>query len=225
MNLDLSAVGDFSFWAYALVFAGGVATSIGPCNVTMIPLVVAYVGGQQNVSRGRSLALSATFALGLAITLMALGVAAALVGRLIGPASQGLWYYLVAAVCIFMGLYLLKVITVPLPDWAAQARERIKRRGLLGALLLGLVSGLAASGCATPALAAILTLVMSRGAIVYGASLLLVYGIGRGVPIVAIGAFTGALKRLPALLKWSDAIERISGALMVCIGLYFVWIA
>ena len=82
-----------------------------------------------------------------------------------------------------------------------------------------------ASGCATPALAAILTLVMAKGAIVYGAALLLVYGLGRGVPIVIFGTFAGWLKSIPALMRWSARLEQLSGLAMILIGLYFLWIA
>lgn len=224
MEVDFSAVADFSLWAYVLTFLGGIVTSVGPCNIAMIPLVVAFVGGQKQVSRGRSLVLSSAFAVGLAITLTALGVIAALVGGLIGGNSR-VWYYVVAAVCLVMGLQWTGIIALPLPDWAAGSREKVKRKGVLGALLLGLASGLVASGCATPALAAILTLVMSKGAIAYGASLLLVYGLGRGVPIVLLGTFTGALKRLPQMMQWSSRLEQVSGALMIGIGLYFLWIA
>jgi cytochrome c-type biogenesis protein len=224
MEFDFTTVADFSLWAYVLTFAGGILTSIGPCNIAMIPLVIAFVGGQKNIGRGRSLALSCAFALGLAVTLMALGVIAALVGGMLGGNSR-LWYYLVAAVCIVMGLQWVGVFTLPLPDWGAGTRERIKQKGLLGALLLGLASGLVASGCATPALAAILTLVMSKGAIVYGASLLLVYGLGRGVPIVLFGTFAGLIKLIPRLMQWTSRLEQASGVLMIGIGLYFIWIA
>jgi cytochrome c-type biogenesis protein len=222
--LDLTRVASFSLLAYILVFFGGVVTSIGPCNITMIPLVVAFVGGQKGITRVRSLALSSAFALGLAITLMAMGVFASVVGGLIG-ATSGTWYYVMAAVCILMGLQLSHVISLPLPDWGAGLSEKVKSRGVLGALLLGLVSGFVASGCATPALAAILTLVMSKGAIAYGASLLLVYGLGRGVPIVLIGTFTGWLKSVPRLMQVTSRMEYLSGGLMVLIGLYFLWMA
>jgi cytochrome c-type biogenesis protein len=224
MELDFSAVADLSVWAYLLTFFGGIVTSIGPCNIAMIPLVIAFVGGQKDVSRGRSLALSGAFALGLAITLMLLGVIAALVGGLVGGSTR-IWYYVVAAVCIAMGLQWTGILRLRLPDWGAQARERVSRKGLLGALLLGLASGLVATGCATPALAAILTLVMSKGALAYGASLLLVYGLGRGVPIVLFGTFAGIVKLIPTLTRWTHRLEQISGALMIGVGLYFIWIA
>jgi cytochrome c-type biogenesis protein len=223
MELDFSAVANVSLWAYLTVFAGGVVTSIGPCNMAMIPLVIAFVAGQKQVTRGRSLALSVAFALGLAVTLTALGVLAALVGRLIGGSS--VWYYVVAAVCIIMGLQWTGVISLSLPDWGIRQRVRIKQRGVLGALLLGLVSGFVASGCAMPALAAILTLVMSKGAIAYGASLLLTYGVGRGVPIVLLGTFAGWTKLMPKMAAWAARIEQLSGVLMIIIGFYFLWIA
>jgi len=224
MTLDPNLVSQVSVWAFLAVFVGGIVTSIGPCNVAMIPLVIAFVGGHKQVTRTRSLALSAAFALGLAITLSVLGVVASLLGGLIGGNTR-LWYYLVAAVCIVMGLQWAGFVSLPLPDLAARQRERMKRRGVLGALLLGLVSGLVASGCATPALAAILTLVMAKGAIVYGAVLLLVYGLGRGVPIVIFGTFAGWLKAMPALMRWSARLEQASGLTMILIGLYFLWIA
>ncbi|MGQ9494294.1 MAG: cytochrome c biogenesis protein CcdA [Anaerolineae bacterium] len=223
MAWDFSAIVNISLWAYLTVFLGGVVTSIGPCNMAMIPLVIAFVAGQKQMSRGRSLALSAAFALGLAITFTALGVLAALAGRIIGAGSM--WYYVMAAVCITMGLQWMGVISLPLPDWAADQRERIKRRGIVGALLLGLVSGFVASGCAMPALIAILTLVMSKGAIAYGASLLLTYGAGRGVPIVLLGTFAGWTKLMPKMVAWTARIEQLSGALMILIGLYFLWSA
>ncbi|OGO05602.1 MAG: hypothetical protein A2Y73_08125 [Chloroflexi bacterium RBG_13_56_8] len=220
MEFDFSSVADFSLWSYLLVFVGGIVTSVGPCNIAMIPLVIAFVGGQKDIGRRQSLILSTGFACGLAITLTILGVFAALIGG-----NTSIWYYVVAAVCIVMGLQWLGVLALPLPDWAARSRERVKRQGVLGALLLGLSSGLVASGCATPALAAILTLVMAKRAIVYGASLLLVYGLGRGVPIVLFGTFAGLVKHMPRMMKWTSKLEQVSGALMVCVGLYFIWIA
>jgi len=224
VTFDVTGLANASPWAYLLAFAGGVVTSIGPCNVAMIPLVVAFVGGQRDLTRRRSLVLSSAFAVGLAITLMTLGVLASLLGGLLGGNSR-MWYYVVAGVLILMGLQWLGVLSLPLPDWAAQQRGRIRRRGVLGALLLGLVSGVVATGCATPALAAILTLVMAKGAIAYGASLLLVYGMGRGVPIAIFGTFAGWLKAMPALLRWSARLEQLSGLAMILIGLYFLWIA
>ena len=225
MPFDPSVLQTGSLIAFLLVFLGGIVTGIGPCNVAMIPLIVGYVGGSANLSRARSFALSLAFAVGLAITFMLLGIAATLVGGLIGGTSR-VWYYGVAGVCFVIGLQMFGVLSLPMPQWCGRLRERIGLKGLPGALALGLVSGLVASQCATPVLAAILTYVMAQqAALAYGAALLFVYALGRGVPIVLAGTFTGALKRLRSLGRWSGLIEKASGVIVVGVGLYFIWIA
>lgn len=224
MPFDPAALQDISLLAFLLVFAGGVVTSIGPCNIATIPLIVGYVGGSRDLPRARAFVLSLAFAIGLALTFMLLGVVAALIGGLIG-ASTRWWYYLVAGICFVIGLNMLGVLKLNLPMWLGGLRERIGLKGIPGALALGLVSGLVASQCATPVLAAILTYVMAKGALVYGAALLFVYVLGRGVPVVLAGTFTGVLKRFQKLGRWSEVIEKASGVIVIGVGLYFIWIA
>ena len=225
MPIDPTVLQNRSLAAYLLVFVGGIVTSIGPCNVAMIPLIVGYLGGSTNLSRGRSFALSLTFATGLAITFMALGVVATLVGGMIGGTSR-LWYYVVAGVCFLIALHMLGAFRLPEIPWMGRLRERISLKGIPGALALGLVSGLVASQCATPVLAAILTYVMAQqGALAYGAALLFVYALGRGVPIVLAGTFTGVIKRLRPFGRWSPVIEKVSAVIILGVGVYFLWIA
>jgi len=62
----------------------------------MIPLVIGYVGsGGAQLTRRRSFMLSLTFATGLALTFMGLGLIASLVGGLFGGATR-VWYYWMA---------------------------------------------------------------------------------------------------------------------------------
>ncbi len=224
MDWDFSIIQHISPLALILVFAGGVMTSIGPCNMAMIPLIIGYVGGSRDLERGRSFVLSATFATGLAITFMLLGVIVSFVGGLVGAGHQR-FYYIVAGVCMVIGLQLLGLIHLLMPELLAQQRQQMKWRGAPGALALGRVSGLVSSQCATPVLAAILTYVMVKGAVAYGALLLFVYALGRGVPIVAAGTFTGALKQLRAFGRWSGTLEKVSGVIIIAVGLHPVWLA
>lgn len=223
MPFDLNSLQTVSVLAYILVFLGGVVTSIGPCNVAMIPLLIGFVAGKKEVTRGQGFAISVAFTTGLAITFTGLGVFAALVGGLFGP--NRLWYYVVAGVCVIIGLHLLGIFQVPIPGFFERQRERMHHRGLIGALLLGLISGLVSSQCATPVLVAILTLVMAKGAIIYGATLLFVYALGRGVPIILAGTFAGVVKALPMFARWGERLQQASGAVIVLVGLYFLWIA
>lgn len=225
MNFDPALLQPTSILGYILVFLGGIVTSIGPCNVAMIPLIIGYVGGSHDLSRRRSFSISLAFTIGLAITFMLLGVIASAVGGLIGGTTR-LWYYLVAVVCFVIGLQLLGILKLALPTWFGSLREKIQLKGLPGAFLLGLVSGLVSSQCATPVLAAILTYVMAqKTGLAYGAVLLFIYALGRGVPILLAGTFTGILKGFRGLGRWSEIMEKASGVIILLVGMYFLWIA
>jgi len=225
MNIDPSYLQPTSIIGYLLVFLGGVITSIGPCNVAMIPLIIGYVGGSHNLPRKTAFQISLVFTLGLSVTFMLLGVIAALVGGLLGGGTR-IWYYLVAVVCFVIGLQMIGVFHINLPTWFGGLREKVKTKGIWGAFLLGLISGLVASQCATPVLAAILTYVMAQEAsLAYGAVLLFIYSLGRGVPILLAGTFTGVLKGLRSFGKWSEWLEKASGVIILLVGFYFLWIA
>jgi len=66
---------------------------------------------------------------------------------------------------------------------------------------------------------------MAKGALIYGAGLLFVYALGRGMPVVLAGTFTGVLKRMQAFGRWSEVFEKVAGVVVIAVGLYFVWIA
>ena len=221
--INHALLGQSIVWAFLLVFAGGVLTSIGPCNMSMAPIVIAFVGGTKQPGRSRGFILSLFFTLGSSLTFAILGVLASLVGGVFGPA-RSILYYIVAAVCILIALNMFGVFKLTLPVADVSAIGRL-RGGVLGAFLLGLTVGLAGSQCGTPVLVAILSVVMAKGLIAYGAGLLFAYGLGRGVPIVLAGTFTGVVKALPAMERWTRWMERSAGAVLVAIGLYFVWIA
>jgi cytochrome c-type biogenesis protein len=225
LEIDPGLLQPTSLLGYLLVFFGGVLTSIGPCNMAMVPLIIGYVGGSHSLSRQRAFSISLSFTFGLAVTFMLLGIIAALVGGLLGGSTR-IWYYLVAIVCFVVGLQMLGVLNLSLPMWFGGLREKVQIKGLPGAFLLGLVSGLAASQCATPVLGAILTYVMAQKAsLFYGAALLFLYALGRGVPIVLAGTFTGVMKGFRSLGRWTEWMEKASGIIILLVGVYFLWIA
>ncbi len=225
MELDPSVLQPTSLLGYFLVFAGGVLTSIGPCNAAMIPLIIGYIGGSVDVPRRKAFSISLVFSIGLAITFMLLGVIATYIGGLIGGTTR-IWYYLIAIVCFVIGLQILGIFHLNQPAWFSRLREKVKAKGLFGALLFGLVSGLVASQCATPVLGAILTYVMAqKQSILYGAILLFIYSLGRGVPIILAGTFTGILKGLRLFGKRIEILEKASGVIIILVGFYFIWLA
>ncbi|RKZ29104.1 cytochrome c biogenesis protein CcdA [bacterium] len=208
--------------AFLVVFIGGLMTAANPCVIASIPLVMGFIGGtKEQAGVKRALLLSLTFALGLAIMFTIMGVVASLAGRLFGDIG-GHWKYIVAAVCLIMGLHLLGVFKFRVP---APSFIKPKIGGIIAAFLLGLMFGLVSAPCAAPILILILTFIASKGSIVYGVSLLLVYSLAHCILILVAGTSVGLAKSLlehKGLKKTNFWMQKIAGALIVIVGAYIV---
>ncbi len=215
-------LGQRSLLTLGLVFLGGLITSISPCILSMVPLLVSYIGGYGGGSRSKGLFLSLSFVAGLAITFAILGFIAAFFGRVFGDIGE-IWYYILAAVAILMGLQLLGVLSFNLPGLK---KIPVKKIGPGGSLVMGMLFGLVASPCATPVLAVIITYAAVQAEPFYGSGLLFIYGMGHGVPLLVAGTFTGLARNLPSINKYTSYLSYFSGFVLVLLGLILLaWIA
>jgi cytochrome c-type biogenesis protein len=212
--------------AVVAVFAGGMLTASNPCVLAMIPLMMSFVAGRREEKAGvlRAFAFSLVFVVGLAITFTILGMVAALAGRMYGEVSST-WNWVMAAVCVLMGLHLTGLVTVPIP--ALGGRLQPKTRGMLGALVLGLLFGVVSAPCAAPVLVVLLTYLAGSGASVpYGGVLLLVYALGHSVLILIAGTSMGAARTLIENKKATRTLavlRRTAGVLVILVGAYFAY--
>lgn len=215
------AVNNISFFTFVLVYLGGILTSFSPCILTMIPVIIGYIGGyhdEKNVSGVKGFSASTAFVLGMSVTFSMLGLVAVSLGKVFGQIGDT-WYYVIAAVAIIMGLQLLGVINLRFP---AFNMIPLKRGGLIKTFLIGLMFGMVMSPCATPVLAVIIAYVASTGKIFYGAGLLFFYGLGHGLPLIIAGTFTASLKQMNRFQKYSRVITVISGLILIFLGFYFL---
>ncbi|MCX6640494.1 MAG: sulfite exporter TauE/SafE family protein [bacterium] len=209
--------------AIAAVFVGGLLSASSPCVLAIMPMVIGYVGGHSQGDRRKALIYSLLFALGLALTFTILGAIAAIFGRLMGDVGKW-WYWAVAALAMVMGLALMGVFEIRIPF--AQ-KLQTKKRGAVGAFLLGLLFGVVSSPCATPVLIVILTFVATQGQVLYGIMLLFVYAIGHCALIILAGVFTGfieAFVEARGVQNFSVWAKRVSGGLIMLAGLYILYI-
>jgi len=209
--------------AVVAVFAGGVTTALNPCVLAMVPLLMGVVAGNKETTTvRRSLVFSLFFVLGLAITFTVLGLISALMGRMFGNIGA-FWEYLVAAVCLLMGLHLLGLMRLNFP---VPAGLRVKKQGAIGALLLGLLFGVVSTPCAVPILAVLLAFVAEKGNVLYGGFLLFVYALGHSALVLVAGTSVGAAKGLlesKGLRRAHGALQKVAGVLIIGIGAYFLF--
>ncbi|MFH1418448.1 MAG: cytochrome c biogenesis CcdA family protein [Planctomycetota bacterium] len=197
---------------------GGLLTALNPCVLGAIPLMMAYVAGQESRSTARSFLLSLAFVAGLTLmfALMSLSV---FVASAILPA--GWWQYIAAAVCLLMGLHLLGVLSFTIP---APAGIKPSQRGFVGALLLGMLFGLASIPCAGPILGALVAIIPLKGA-AFGGVLLVAYSLGHCAVILVAGTSMGLVQKmitskgLEQVNIWS---KRAVGVLVILVGVFLL---
>lgn len=225
---SLAASVDFSrvWMAFLVSFAGGILVSFTPCIYPIIPIQLAYVSSHGGESRWRGFTLSLAYVLGTSLTYTALGLVAALTGSLFGSIQTSPWtYFIVANICILMGLAMLEVYTLPLPGFMTRTPQAEGRTGHLGALALGVASGIVLGPCTAPVLGVLLAYVATTQNVIYGMSLLFTFALGMGTLLIILGTFTGLLTSLPRAGTWMMRIQRAFGWVMLILGEYFLFLA
>jgi cytochrome c-type biogenesis protein len=205
---------------------GVLSIILSPCHLASIPLIVGFISGQGRVSPARASGIATLFAIGILITIAAIGAITAAAGRMMG--DIGRWgNYSVAAIFFVVGLHLLGVIPMP---WSGPGQVGMKRKGLLAAFTLGLVFGIALGPCTFAFMAPMLgvTFQLAASNITYGALLLLAYGIGHCSVIIAAGTSTELVQRF---LNWNEhskgvaILKYICGVLVIMGGIWLIYSA
>ena len=204
----------------AIVFLAGLALNLTPCVYPLIPITVGFFAAQQQGSRARAWLLAATYVVGMSVTYSALGVAAALSGRLFGAALQSPWVVgVIVVVLLALAASMFGVWELRVPAWAARVSGG--RTGPAGALVMGLVVGLVAAPCIGPFVLGLLTYVGQRHDAWLGFTLFFTLSLGLGLPYLLLGAFTGALERLPNSGAWMVGVRQLFGVLLIALATYF----
>lgn len=210
----------------ASVVWGILSIVLSPCHLASIPLIVGFISGQGRVSTARASGIATLFAVGILITIAAIGALTAAAGRMMG--DVGRWgNYFVAAIFFVVGLHLLGVIPMP---GSGPGQLGMKRKGLLAAFILGLLFGVALGPCTFAYMAPILGVTFKLGAtsFFYGAALLLAYGVGHCSVIVAAGTSTELVQQF---LNWNEhskgvkLVKCICGVLVLLGGVWLIYIA
>lgn len=215
-----------SFWVAMLasVSWGILSILLSPCHLASIPLLIGFISSQQVASVKRTFVLALTFAFGILLTIAAIGLVTAALGRLMGDVGT-VGSYLVAGIFFVVGLYLMGVINLP---WGGLQLSSGRKSGIAAALILGLLFGIGLGPCTFAFMAPVLGVVFQTATTNFAGAvtLLFAFALGHCAVIVTAGMLANRIQRY---LDWSDKskvtlwIKRVCGLLVILAGLYMIW--
>lgn len=210
-----------SLAAYAGSFLWGlVSVLFSPCHLASIPLMVGYVAGQGRLVEGReAVRYAVVFTLGLFTTIALVGVACALLGRMLGDVGP-YWTMAVGAVLVFVALDMLGVAACRL---SGGLMSKLKVHGVSGALIMGLGYGLLSGSCTFGFLAPLLAVITVQEQVLTGVGLILTFALGHCLPIVIAGSSASLARRmLEGFSGGGTWVRRMAGVLVGLLGVYFI---
>ena len=215
----------------AVIFSLGFMMGLSPCSLPTVALVVGYVSKNGDRGKAQGFWLSLYFVLGIAAVLTILGGLSGYLGSVLwegksffAVGSIGLKSFvgLVSVIFIALGLWMMKIVNFNGVNFMGKMQVA-KGSGGWGAFLLGLPFGIVASPCTLPVTFAVLLYMATKGNALLGMFLMFVFALGRSIPILLAGTFTGFLKRLEGFGRWQAVIEKFGGSVMVMVGVYFIF--
>lgn len=205
-----------------IALAGGFLTSLTPCSLSSLPFVIAYIGGGEDQSRKRNFILSATYAVGNAITFGALGLLASFLGTLLN--FTGKWWYLLLGILMLL-VALEQFGLLNFSKKFNKLGQKVKRNRF-GAFTFGVISGFFASPCATPVMIALMTMITtSQLSLLLGIGLYLLFAVGNAITIITVGMLSGKVSvlRSESYSKFSKFIEILFGSIIFIFGLFLIY--
>ena len=224
LNSLSALIANNSWISPMLALVAGVLTSITPCALSSVPLVIGYVGGTSGNEPKRAFRLSIVFSLGMAFTFTILGTTASLLGRLLGSSNKW-WYFVLGILMVMMALQTWEVFQF-IPSTYLTSRNT--KKGYAGAMIAGILGGIFSSPCATPVLVVLLGLVARSGNVTWGILLLLCYSIGHSVLVLVAGTSIGFVRKItasPRYGRFSTALKIIMGTAILAIALYMFYLS
>lgn len=210
--------------AMAAMFGAGLLTSLTPCVYPMIPITTAVIAGttRDDQPRSRTIGLTLTYAVGLALVYAILGAIAGLTGQLFGTVSANPWaLFAIGNLLLVFALAMLDVLPVPIPRRLLQRASETDGGSYGAVFLMGAMSGVVAAPCGAPAFAVVLTWVAATQSGLMGFVYLFVFSLGMTAILVGVGLFSGTLALLPRSGAWMVWVKRVAAVIMIAMAEYY----
>lgn len=212
------------WFAPLLAILAGVLTSVTPCSLSSVPLIIGFVGGVGEKNTKKAFVYSAVFSLGSAVTFETLGIVATSAGKLMGTSSP-VWYIILGVLMVLMALQTWEIFNF-IPSTNLLSKNR--KRGFIGAFIAGALGGVFSSPCSTPVLIALLAIVAGEGNLLWGIILMLLYSIGHSALVMVAGTSVGFVQKINNSERYKSVakvLKVVMGTAILLIGLCMFWLA
>lgn len=204
-----------------IAYVAGLSMIILPCTLPLVFIIVPLSMGQ-GYRKGLSMAL--LFGAGLTITIASYGTAIALFGETASLNQVTTVMFLIAGIAAFLfGISQLKLISLKLPSYSGTPKFIQNREDYSKSFFMGLLLGNAGVGCPNPLFYWLLIYIAGTGSVEIGASLGLVHGVGRAIPLIFLSvlAILG-VSVTKGLTTRRESIEKATGWMLVAIGAFLI---
>lgn len=209
------ALSQNPLWAVAIaVPAGLVSSAVCPCTLPVGLGVAGVAGASESQCRRAGLFVAAAFFAGILLNLAILGALAGRIGAVLSESFGQFWALAMAILSAIAALIAFRG-----PRLQSDRLAALRRPGVLGALGYGFIYSL---GTSAAPLLLLLTAAAALGRPSYGLALALAFGLGRGLPFLLIGLFSGAVSRLPLSSRFGRSLQLFSGVVLLFIATYYV---
>lgn len=199
---------------FPLAFIGGLIASISPCILAMLPVNLSYIGTRNIKSRRDAFVKASLFVLGTITILSFFGLVSSFAGMVMVE-YRGYINLIVGAIVLVMGLCLLGIVKIPLPQVNVDASG-------LGPYGVGVTFALVSSPCASPVLFAVLAAAAASGSQIMGVLTMVSYALGYTIVIFLTSLMAGLAKQTKLLLNYSEWIVRIGSIALLLAGGYYL---
>lgn len=206
---------------FGAAFLGGLISSISPCSLSMLPLIIGYIGGYSDEKPLKTLIQMIFFVIGTGIVFSVIGAICAITGKIF--IGNPYFAIVVASIIMIMGLKILGVIDFDLPPIIKEVPKNNVNNEFLYPLILGAIFALIGTPCSTPILASIMAFASISAKISSAVIMLFLFSIGQGLILIIAGFLTSKIKTNEKFYNLSKKIMKVSGLLLLLVSLYIFY--
>lgn len=203
-------------------FLGGLIASISPCSLSMLPLIIGYVGGYSDEKPTKTLVQMIFFVIGASIVFSIIGLICAITGKIF--VGNPYFMLIIASIILIMGLNIIGIIDFQMPVLIKEIPKNNFNNDFLYPILLGAVFAVIGTPCSTPILASIMGMASISANMISAVIMLFLFSLGQGLILIIAGFLTSKLKNSgETFYNISEKIMRFSGVLLIIIAFYIYY--